>query len=814
MKKNYALFLLLVMLLLQSNLKAQTAKEFRQWGHDIYDKIQQDYRIPGSYLYYEDIDHGAVAFAWDLVIMFKAHIYRGNDGQNYLNEYNSRFWCNKNNYWGFSATADNCGERYYDDNAGWCKGILELGGNIDQAKEIMDFVMTGEYNNAIIWFEGGPLEESASATPPSILCNAKLYNLTGIQQYLNDAARLWTWIRNYHWGTGGGYRACENAISLLGAIELYKATNDMQYYNDAIDMAHRIEGTYIDANTGALMETGQWGGHHVTDAYVELYKLTGDRHWIDVVKRYLLFLHEKCKDSATGRYPEYWNDTDGPYPTALLYQASVCKAFYRLADALESTEEVILSQDCNFGGYNIGVNVGEYNQNDLNRLGVLNNDVSSVKVPSGYQVEMYKDDNFIGSMLFKNGNDDCLVDEGWNDQISSVRIVRTGNFYIQNRYSGLYLGADSTRITEDGANIQQGEYEGKSHQLFTFNYLGNGVYNIINVASGKAIDVSGVSTSNGANIQQWDYVGSTNQQFRFENCGHGYIKIIAAHSNKLIEDADWSMSSGSNIQQWEDAQQITGQWKLIEEDQSFIDGTYLLQNRNSGLYLDVDDAHVFENGANLQQWEYSYNQSQEFNIKYLGNGAYQIINVKSGKSIDISGGSIENGTNVQQWDYTGVPQQKFNIIAIDNDYYALKAVHSNKLLEVGSYSIDNGGNVQQWEDARQWNETTQLNGQWMLEKIGSGTLKSVMRQDEQTVEKECDLSIYPNPVSDVLNISISNEISSIYIYDIAGKKVMSISDAKSSNKISINMSALEKGMYFIKIKDIEGVVETESFIKK
>ncbi len=810
MKRLNTLFFVVVALitLLHTEVQAQTASEFRQWGHDIYDKIQEDYRIPNSYLYYENPDHGAVAFAWDLVIMFKAHIYRGNDAQNYLKEYNSRFWCFKNSKWGFSATADNCGDRYYDDNAGWCKGILELGGNINQAKEIMNFVMTGEYNNSIIWLEGGPLEESASATPPSILCNAKLYNLTGIQQYKDDAERLWTWIRTYHWGTGYGYRACENAISVLGAIELYKATGKSQYYDDALDMAKRIESTYIDASTGALKETGQWGGHHVTDAYVELYKLTGDRHWIDVVKTYLVFLHEKCKDSSTGRYPEYWNDTNGPYPTDLLYQASVCKAFYRLADALEPTEEVTLSEDCNYDGYNISVGVGEYSQTELNSLGVINNDVSSLNIPSGFEVELYDDDNFEGSMISKSEDDDCLDDDAFNNQVSSARIVRTGNFYIQNRFSGLYLDVDSTRITENGANVDQWEYKGKTHQQFTFNYLGDGIYSIINVASGKAIEVADYSTSNGANIQQRDYVGNANQQFRIVNCGHGYFKIIVAHSDKLIENAGWNKSNGGNIQQWEDADQISGQWKLIKEDESYLDGTYLLQNRNSGLYLDVDDAHITEDGANIQQWEFSNNESQEFQIKYVGDGAYSIINVKSGKSVEIKDGSYDNGANVQQGEYTGIAQQLFSIVSVDNTYFKVRAIHSNKLIEVSGFNMNNGGNIQQWEDANQ------TSGHWILEKTekDDDTVTGI-EENTSMLHEDVKVILYPNPTIEVLNVSSKNLITDVSVYNMIGKKVISVTEPHGSKSIKLDVSGLSKGMYIATIQGYKGAVISKYFMK-
>jgi hypothetical protein len=42
-----------------------------------------------------------------------------------------------------------------------------------------------------------------------------------------------------------------------------------------------------------------------------------------------------------------------------------------------------------------------------------------------------------------------------------------------------------------------------------------------------------------------------------------YYKIVAKHSGKLVEVSDFSTINGGNVQQWSDANQISGQWKLV-----------------------------------------------------------------------------------------------------------------------------------------------------------------------------------------------------------------------------------------------------------
>lgn len=79
-------------------------------------------------------------------------------------------------------------------------------------------------------------------------------------------------------------------------------------------------------------------------------------------------------------------------------------------------------QHCNFTGYSAGLSTGTYNLSQLQALGVVNDDISSIQVPSGYKVTLYNDNNFAGSSVVVTANDSCLVGKGFNDLVSSVRI--------------------------------------------------------------------------------------------------------------------------------------------------------------------------------------------------------------------------------------------------------------------------------------------------------------------------------------------------------------------------------------------------------
>lgn len=115
-------------------------------------------------------------------------------------------------------------------------------------------------------------------------------------------------------------------------------------------------------------------------------------------------------------------------------------------------------KDCSYGGYAIGLNTGNYTLSQLTSLGVLDNDISSLKVNSGYKVTLYENDNFGGASIVFTGNDDCLVDNSWNDRASSLKVEANSSSFstvIQaenyNYMSGVQL--EATTDAGGGQNV-------------------------------------------------------------------------------------------------------------------------------------------------------------------------------------------------------------------------------------------------------------------------------------------------------------------------------------------------------------------------
>jgi len=83
-----------------------------------------------------------------------------------------------------------------------------------------------------------------------------------------------------------------------------------------------------------------------------------------------------------------------------------------------------------------------------------------------------------------------------------------------------------------------------------------------------------------------------------------------------------------------------------------------------------------------------------------------------------------------------------------------------------------------------------------------------------TVDSELDnvFSIYPNPTQDNLNIVYEGEMEyDMSVYDIQGKLI--INQKSNANQNQIDVSALDKGIYFLKVKTQSGLQSVVKFIK-
>lgn len=95
----------------------------------------------------------------------------------------------------------------------------------------------------------------------------------------------------------------------------------------------------------------------------------------------------------------------------------------------EETLENVVSvyESCNYSGFEANLTIGNYQLAQLRKKGLRNDQISSVKVSSGYIVTFFEGDNFEGESVVKVGQTECLTTEELNDQITSLIIEKNEN---------------------------------------------------------------------------------------------------------------------------------------------------------------------------------------------------------------------------------------------------------------------------------------------------------------------------------------------------------------------------------------------------
>ena len=123
-------------------------------------------------------------------------------------------------------------------------------------------------------------------------------------------------------------------------------------------------------------------------------------------------------------------------------------------------------------------------------------------------------------------------------------------------------------------------------------------------------------------------------------------------------------------------------------------------------------------------------------------GYYKIVNVNSGKSLEVKYGSSSDYTNIVQGSYSDQSYEKWSLTAT-GAYFVVKAKHSGKAMSVKSASISNGADVVQKGTGSYSNE------QWSIVEVpcGNTMTKGVITKDQPVIASEDELSVTatPNP---------------------------------------------------------------------
>lgn len=187
--------------------------------------------------------------------------------------------------------------------------------------------------------------------------------------------------------------------------------------------------------------------------------------------------------------------------------------------------------------------------------------------------------------------------------------------------------------------------------------------------------------------------------------------------------------SGSNVELGKPVSNSDSQlWKFSRNS----DGTYTIQNKNTGTVLDVAAASA-ASGTNVQVHKSNNTNAQRWYIfKYSGN--QYILRSKATPScvLNVSGGKSDAGTNVDSSTYNGSSAQKFTIVNkkdtfegaepadLGSSFYArIKGVSSGKYVTAASdgNAVIMGGSD---SNAQLWKFTRRSDGSYTIVHRDSG----------------------------------------------------------------------------------------------
>jgi alpha-L-fucosidase 2 len=135
-------------------------------------------------------------------------------------------------------------------------------------------------------------------------------------------------------------------------------------------------------------------------------------------------------------------------------------------------------------------------------------------------------------------------------------------------------------------------------------------------------------------------------------------------------------------------------------------GYVRLVNRRSGKVLDVTGGGTAD-GVKVVQWTWSGSPNQQWRLLSNPDGSVRLVNRNSGRLLDSPTGASQ-GTQLDQWQDTSSDNQWWKLVGTGDGYYRLVNVRTGLCADVDGGSTSDGGRVIGWP------ANTGTNQQWQV----------------------------------------------------------------------------------------------------
>ena len=256
------------------------------------------------------------------------------------------------------------------------------------------------------------------------------------------------------------------------------------------------------------------------------------------------------------------------------------------------------------------------------------------------------DMNAFGNKEYVNGGSSNALQAAIDVRKMTAVTIPNGNYYINVRSKVASSVDIPGGSAADSTAIQLYSGNSSKAQQFTFTRQSDGSYEIVNVNSGKALDVRNGVAENNAVVQQYSRNNSQAQRWFIRDSGAGYY-LQSALGNWVLDLSGGNTANGAAIRLYAPNGTASQLFVVSSSDVNIATGVSMIITSvaNKKLVTDVTGAST-ANGARVQLYSSNNTNAQKYRFGSIGNGTYKIINANSGKVLDVSGGSTANGGGI------------------------------------------------------------------------------------------------------------------------------------------------------------------------
>ena len=360
------------------------------------------------------------------------------------------------------------------------------------------------------------------------------------------------------------------------------------------------------------------------------------------------------------------------------------------------------------------------------------------------------DMNAFGNKEYVNGGSSNDLQAAIDVRKMTAVTIPNGNYYINVRSKVASSVDVPGGSAADSTAIQLYSGNSSKAQQFTFTRQSDGSYEIVNVNSGKALDVRNGVAENNAIVQQYSRNNSQAQRWFIRDSGAGYY-LQSALGNWVLDLSGGNTANGAAIRLYAPNGTASQLFVVSSSDVNIATGVSMIITSvaNKKLVTDVTGAST-ANGARVQLYSSNNTNAQKYRFESIGNGTYKIINANSGKVLDVAGGSTADGAALQQYTSNNTVAQQWTVRNYGSGRIALVSVNANKAVDIP------GGNAVQQAQLQLYSPNGTVAQQWLVAKAPL-TLRE--RLNETAAKHRQDLPDGTYTFGSKLNTSMKMDVS-------------------------------------------------------